>query len=58
MRWRVQPIKRRDSPIELMLALSLGSLLFALILWLIGADLLGQPVAQHWREQVGSAALS
>ena len=52
MRWRVQPIKTKGfTLIELMLALSLGSLLFALMLRLIGADLrLGQAMAQHWRE--------
>ena len=52
MRWRLQPIKTKGfTLIELMLALSLGSLLFALMLRLIGADLrLGQAMAQHWRE--------
>ena len=52
MRWRVQPIQTKGfTLIELMLALSLGSLLFALMLRLIGADLrLGQAMAQHWRE--------
>ena len=52
MRWRVQPIKTKGfTLIELMLALSLGSLLFALMLRLIGADLrLGQAMAQRFRE--------
>ena len=52
MRWRVQPIKTKGfTLIELMLALSLGSLLFAVMLRLIGADLrLGQAMAQRFRE--------
>ena len=58
MRWRVQPIKTKGfTLIELMLALSLGSLLFALMLRLIGADLrLGQAMAQHCAKQAGSSA--
>ena len=44
-------------PAGLMLALSLGSLLFAVMLRLIAADLrVGEALAQHWREQAGSGA--
>ena len=52
MRWRLRPINGKGfTLLELMLALSLGSLMFALMLRLIGADLrLGQAMAQHWHE--------
>ena len=58
MRWRVQPIKTKGfTLIELMLALSLGSLLFALMLRLIGADLrLGQAMAQRLARNKSAAA--
>ena len=52
MRWRL-PLNQAKgfTLLELMLALSLGSLLFALMLRLIGADLrLGQAMAQRLRE--------
>ena len=52
MRWRL-PLNQAKgfTLLELMLALSLGSLLFALMLRLIGADLrLGQVMAQRLRE--------
>ena len=52
MRWRLQLNQAKGfTLLELMLALSLGSLLFALLLRLIGADLrLGQAMAQRLRE--------
>ena len=52
MRWRLSLNQPKGfTLLELMLALSLASLLFALMLRLIGADLrLGQAMAQHWRE--------
>ena len=52
MRWRLQLNQAKGfTLLELMLALSLGSLLFALMLRLIGADLrLGQAMAQRLRE--------
>ena len=52
MRWRL-PLNQAKgfTLLEMMLALSLGSLLFALMLRLIGADLrLGQAMAQRLRE--------
>ena len=52
MRWRL-PLNQANgfTLLEMMLALSLGSLLFALMLRLIGADLrLGQAMAQRLRE--------
>ena len=52
MRWRVRPSKAMGfTLLELMLALSLGSLLFAVMLRLIAADLrVGEALAQRWRE--------
>ena len=52
MRWRLSLNQPKGfTLLELMLALSLGSLLFALMLRLIGADLrLGQAMAQRLRE--------